>query len=57
MNSNSSMEADSMLGGITVVGCTAEGITELSATHNANTATPETDKQPGMESLPFLFQI
>ncbi|XP_044275902.1 C-Jun-amino-terminal kinase-interacting protein 4 isoform X2 [Varanus komodoensis] len=45
MNSNSSAETDSLLGGITVVGCTAEGITGP-FTHSANGASPETNKQP-----------
>uniref|UniRef100_A0A670ID61 Sperm associated antigen 9 n=1 Tax=Podarcis muralis TaxID=64176 RepID=A0A670ID61_PODMU len=51
MNSNSSAETDSLLGGITVVGCTAEGITGPSAAHSANGASPETNKQPGMENI------
>ncbi|XP_042310481.1 C-Jun-amino-terminal kinase-interacting protein 4 isoform X5 [Sceloporus undulatus] len=46
MNSNSSAETDSLLGGITVVGCTAEGITGHSATPSANGAPPEANKQP-----------
>ncbi|XP_032064726.1 C-Jun-amino-terminal kinase-interacting protein 4 isoform X3 [Thamnophis elegans] len=46
INSNSSAEADSLLGGITVVGCTAEGITSSAATHSSNAALPETNKQP-----------
>ncbi|XP_070596132.1 C-Jun-amino-terminal kinase-interacting protein 4 isoform X2 [Erythrolamprus reginae] len=46
INSNSSAEADSLLGGITVVGCTAEGITSSAATHNANAASSEINKQP-----------
>ncbi|XP_062976280.1 C-Jun-amino-terminal kinase-interacting protein 4 isoform X3 [Elgaria multicarinata webbii] len=45
MNSNSSAETDSLLGGITVVGCTAEGITGPSF-HSTNGASPETNKQP-----------
>uniref|UniRef100_A0A8D0H1Z7 Sperm associated antigen 9 n=1 Tax=Sphenodon punctatus TaxID=8508 RepID=A0A8D0H1Z7_SPHPU len=44
--SNSSAETDSLLGGITVVGCTAEGITAPPITHNANGALSMTDKQP-----------
>uniref|UniRef100_A0A8C8RAK1 Sperm associated antigen 9 n=1 Tax=Pelusios castaneus TaxID=367368 RepID=A0A8C8RAK1_9SAUR len=47
--SNSSAEADSLLGGITVVGCTAEGITGPLITHSANGASSVTDKQPGMK--------
>uniref|UniRef100_A0A8C3XSA0 Sperm associated antigen 9 n=1 Tax=Chelydra serpentina TaxID=8475 RepID=A0A8C3XSA0_CHESE len=46
MTSNSSAETDSLLGGITVVGCTAEGITGSLVTHNANGASSVTDKQP-----------
>ncbi|XP_039357007.1 C-Jun-amino-terminal kinase-interacting protein 4 isoform X6 [Mauremys reevesii] len=46
MTSNSSAETDSLLGGITVVGCTAEGITGSLITHNANGASSVTDKQP-----------
>uniref|UniRef100_A0A8C3XS96 Sperm associated antigen 9 n=1 Tax=Chelydra serpentina TaxID=8475 RepID=A0A8C3XS96_CHESE len=49
MTSNSSAETDSLLGGITVVGCTAEGITGSLVTHNANGASSVTDKQPGMK--------
>uniref|UniRef100_A0A8C0H5B6 Sperm associated antigen 9 n=1 Tax=Chelonoidis abingdonii TaxID=106734 RepID=A0A8C0H5B6_CHEAB len=49
MTSNSSAETDSLLGGITVVGCTAEGITGSLITHNANGASSVTDKQPGMK--------
>ncbi|CAI5765920.1 C-Jun-amino-terminal kinase-interacting protein 4 isoform X1 [Podarcis lilfordi] len=50
MNSNSSAETDSLLGGITVVGCTAEGITGPSAAHSANGASPETNKQPDVSA-------
>ncbi|KAM6473373.1 C-Jun-amino-terminal kinase-interacting protein 4 isoform 4-T4 [Liasis olivaceus] len=46
VNSNSSAEADSLLGGITVVGCTAEGIIGSAATQSANAASPEINKQP-----------
>ncbi|XP_067403556.1 C-Jun-amino-terminal kinase-interacting protein 4 isoform X3 [Emydura macquarii macquarii] len=46
MTSNSSAETDSLLGGITVVGCTAEGITGSLITHNANGASSMTDKHP-----------
>ncbi|KAM6049742.1 C-Jun-amino-terminal kinase-interacting protein 4 isoform 3-T3 [Theristicus caerulescens] len=45
MTSNSSAETDSLLGGITVVGCTAEGITGAPVAHDANGASPMTDKQ------------
>uniref|UniRef100_A0A803T255 C-Jun-amino-terminal kinase-interacting protein 4 n=1 Tax=Anolis carolinensis TaxID=28377 RepID=A0A803T255_ANOCA len=50
MNSSSSAETDSLLGGITVVGCTAEGITGHSAPHSANGASPEANKQPDVEA-------
>ncbi|KAM7089123.1 C-Jun-amino-terminal kinase-interacting protein 4 isoform X1 [Ciconia boyciana] len=45
MTSNSSAETDSLLGGITVVGCTAEGITGAPVTHDVNGGSPMTDKQ------------
>ncbi|XP_014806897.1 PREDICTED: C-Jun-amino-terminal kinase-interacting protein 4 isoform X2 [Calidris pugnax] len=45
MTSNSSAETDSLLGGITVVGCTAEGVTGATVPHDANGASPVTDKQ------------
>ncbi|XP_061866804.1 C-Jun-amino-terminal kinase-interacting protein 4 isoform X4 [Colius striatus] len=45
MTSNSSAETDSLLGGITVVGCTAEGVTGAPLAHNANGGLPMTDKQ------------
>ncbi|XP_074778428.1 C-Jun-amino-terminal kinase-interacting protein 4 isoform X1 [Athene noctua] len=45
MTSNSSAETDSLLGGITVVGCTAEGITGAPVAHDANGGSPMTDKQ------------
>ncbi|KAG8129116.1 hypothetical protein E2320_016086 [Naja naja] len=44
INSNSSAEADSLLGGITVVGCTAEGITSSAATHNVTAANDAVDE-------------
>lgn len=56
MNSNSSAETDSLLGGITVVGCTAEGIAGPSAAHSANGASPETNKQPGMKTFTSFIQ-
>ncbi|XP_015671190.1 C-Jun-amino-terminal kinase-interacting protein 4 isoform X2 [Protobothrops mucrosquamatus] len=46
INSNSSAEADCLLGGITVVGCTAEGIASSAAIHSANTVSPEINKPP-----------
>ncbi|XP_049667908.1 C-Jun-amino-terminal kinase-interacting protein 4 isoform X3 [Accipiter gentilis] len=45
MTSNSSAETDSLLGGITVVGCTAEGITGAPVAHDANGGSPMADKQ------------
>uniref|UniRef100_A0A8C0V9X4 Sperm associated antigen 9 n=1 Tax=Cyanistes caeruleus TaxID=156563 RepID=A0A8C0V9X4_CYACU len=47
MTSNSSAETDSLLGGITVVGCTAEGITGASGAHDINGASPVAEKQSG----------
>nr|XP_006125170.1 C-Jun-amino-terminal kinase-interacting protein 4 isoform X2 [Pelodiscus sinensis] len=46
MTSNSSTETDSLLGGITVVGCTAEGITGSLMMHNANGVSSVAEKQP-----------
>ena len=51
MTSNSSAETDSLLGGITVVGCTAEGVTGAPVAHDANGGSPMTDKQSGMKIL------
>ncbi|XP_058708464.1 C-Jun-amino-terminal kinase-interacting protein 4 isoform X1 [Poecile atricapillus] len=45
MTSNSSAETDSLLGGITVVGCTAEGLTGASGAHDINGASPVAEKQ------------
>uniref|UniRef100_A0A8C3NVT4 C-Jun-amino-terminal kinase-interacting protein 4 n=1 Tax=Cyanoderma ruficeps TaxID=181631 RepID=A0A8C3NVT4_9PASS len=45
MTSNSSAETDSLLGGITVVGCTAEGLTGAPAAHDINGASPVAEKQ------------
>nr|XP_021410770.1 C-Jun-amino-terminal kinase-interacting protein 4 isoform X1 [Lonchura striata domestica] len=45
MTSNSSAETDSLLGGITVVGCTAEGLTGAPAAHDTNGASPVAEKQ------------
>ncbi|XP_053939477.1 C-Jun-amino-terminal kinase-interacting protein 4 isoform X2 [Cuculus canorus] len=45
MTSNSSAETDSLLGGITVVGCTAEGITGTPAAPSANGSSLVADKQ------------
>ncbi|XP_069728737.1 C-Jun-amino-terminal kinase-interacting protein 4 isoform X1 [Phaenicophaeus curvirostris] len=45
MTSNSSAETDSLLGGITVVGCTAEGIAGAPAAPSANGSSLMADKQ------------
>ncbi|XP_056361607.1 C-Jun-amino-terminal kinase-interacting protein 4 isoform X1 [Oenanthe melanoleuca] len=45
MTSNSSAETDSLLGGITVVGCTAEGLTGAPAAHDTNGASPVAEQQ------------
>ncbi|XP_038012787.1 C-Jun-amino-terminal kinase-interacting protein 4 isoform X2 [Motacilla alba alba] len=45
MTSNSSTETDSLLGGITVVGCTAEGLTGAAGAHDTNGASPVAEKQ------------
>ncbi|NXI23372.1 JIP4 protein, partial [Sterrhoptilus dennistouni] len=45
MTSNSSADTDSLLGGITVVGCTAEGLTGAPAAHDINGASPVAEKQ------------
>ncbi|NXV57499.1 JIP4 protein, partial [Molothrus ater] len=45
MTSNSSAETDSLLGGITVVGCTAEGLTGTPGAHDTNGASPVAEKQ------------
>ncbi|KAM3660561.1 C-Jun-amino-terminal kinase-interacting protein 4 isoform X5 [Ammospiza nelsoni] len=44
MTSNSSAETDSLLGGITVVGCTAEGLTGTPGAHDTNGASPVAEK-------------
>uniref|UniRef100_A0A8C2YHV6 Sperm associated antigen 9 n=1 Tax=Coturnix japonica TaxID=93934 RepID=A0A8C2YHV6_COTJA len=51
MTSNSSAETDSVLGGITVVGCTAEGVTGAPVAHSANGASPMAEKQSGTKIL------
>ncbi|KAM4890411.1 C-Jun-amino-terminal kinase-interacting protein 4 isoform 1-T1 [Sylvia borin] len=45
MTSNSSAETDSLLGGITVVGCTAEGLMGVPGAHDINGASPVAEKQ------------
>uniref|UniRef100_A0A8C7EAM3 Sperm associated antigen 9 n=1 Tax=Nothoprocta perdicaria TaxID=30464 RepID=A0A8C7EAM3_NOTPE len=51
MTSNSSAETDSLLGGITVVGCTAETYTGAPIVHDANGNSSMADKQSGMTIL------
>ncbi|XP_069459757.1 C-Jun-amino-terminal kinase-interacting protein 4 isoform X5 [Ovis canadensis] len=46
MTSNSSAETDSLLGGITVVGCSAEGITAAATSPNTNETSPVMEKPP-----------
>ncbi|XP_065504237.1 C-Jun-amino-terminal kinase-interacting protein 4 isoform X1 [Caloenas nicobarica] len=46
MTSNSSADTDSLLGGITVVGCTAEGVTAAPPAQDANGSSPRAEKQP-----------
>ncbi|XP_030866725.1 C-Jun-amino-terminal kinase-interacting protein 4 isoform X3 [Gorilla gorilla gorilla] len=50
MTSNSSAETDSLLGGITVVGCSAEGVTGAATSPSTNGASPVMDKPPEMEA-------
>ncbi|KAJ7425045.1 C-Jun-amino-terminal kinase-interacting protein 4 [Willisornis vidua] len=45
MTSNSSAETDSLLGGITVVGCTAEGLAGAPTAQDANGSSPVAEKQ------------
>uniref|UniRef100_A0A8B9C4Y7 Sperm associated antigen 9 n=1 Tax=Anser brachyrhynchus TaxID=132585 RepID=A0A8B9C4Y7_9AVES len=49
MTSNSSAETDSLLGGITVVGCTAEGIAGAPIAHDANGGSPMADKHNSVD--------
>uniref|UniRef100_A0A2I3G909 Sperm associated antigen 9 n=1 Tax=Nomascus leucogenys TaxID=61853 RepID=A0A2I3G909_NOMLE len=51
MTSNSSAETDSLLGGITVVGCSAEGVTGAATSPSTNGASPVMDKPPGISIL------
>ncbi|XP_049626929.1 C-Jun-amino-terminal kinase-interacting protein 4 isoform X4 [Suncus etruscus] len=46
MTSNSSAETDSLLGGITVVGCSAEGGTTAATSPSTNGASPVIDRPP-----------
>ncbi|XP_021784728.1 C-Jun-amino-terminal kinase-interacting protein 4 isoform X7 [Papio anubis] len=50
MTSNSSAETDSLLGGITVVGCSAEGVTGAATSPSTNGASPVMDKPPAEEA-------
>ncbi|XP_039332039.1 C-Jun-amino-terminal kinase-interacting protein 4 isoform X8 [Saimiri boliviensis] len=50
MTSNSSAETDSLLGGITVVGCSAEGVTGAATSPSTNGASPVMEKPPEMEA-------
>ncbi|XP_054316039.1 C-Jun-amino-terminal kinase-interacting protein 4 isoform X3 [Pongo pygmaeus] len=50
MTSNSSAETDSLLGGITVVGCSAEGVTGAATSPSTNGASPVMDKPPEVEA-------
>ncbi|XP_077898374.1 C-Jun-amino-terminal kinase-interacting protein 4 isoform X8 [Ictidomys tridecemlineatus] len=50
MTSNSSAETDSLLGGITVVGCSTEGVTGTATSPSTNGASPVIDKPPEMEA-------
>uniref|UniRef100_A0A2I3GPU6 Sperm associated antigen 9 n=1 Tax=Nomascus leucogenys TaxID=61853 RepID=A0A2I3GPU6_NOMLE len=54
MTSNSSAETDSLLGGITVVGCSAEGVTGAATSPSTNGASPVMDKPPGQEIKTIL---
>lgn len=51
MTSNSSAETDSLLGGITVVGCSAEGVTAAATSPSTNGASPVAEKPPGIAVL------
>ncbi|MEJ1272199.1 sperm associated antigen 9 [Cricetulus griseus] len=50
MTSNSSAEMDSLLGGITVVGCSTEGVTGTATSPSTNGASPVIEKPPEMEA-------
>uniref|UniRef100_A0A4W2FJG9 C-Jun-amino-terminal kinase-interacting protein 4 n=1 Tax=Bos indicus x Bos taurus TaxID=30522 RepID=A0A4W2FJG9_BOBOX len=50
MTSNSSAETDSLLGGITVVGCSAEGVTAAATSPNTNEPSPVMEKPPEKET-------
>ncbi|MBW02440.1 C-Jun-amino-terminal kinase-interacting protein 4, partial [Eschrichtius robustus] len=50
MTSNSSAETDSLLGGITVVGCSAEGVTAAATSPSTNGTSPVIEKPPEKET-------
>uniref|UniRef100_A0A286XHU5 C-Jun-amino-terminal kinase-interacting protein 4 n=1 Tax=Cavia porcellus TaxID=10141 RepID=A0A286XHU5_CAVPO len=50
VTSNSSAETDSLLGGITVVGCSTEGSTGAAMSPSTNGASPLTDRPPETEA-------
>ncbi|XP_026950375.1 C-Jun-amino-terminal kinase-interacting protein 4 isoform X2 [Sagmatias obliquidens] len=50
MTSNSSAETDSLLGGITVVGCSTEGVTAAATSPSTNGTSPVTEKPPEKET-------
>ncbi|GAB1296672.1 C-Jun-amino-terminal kinase-interacting protein 4 [Apodemus speciosus] len=50
MTSNSSTEMDSLLGAITVVGCSTEGVTGAATSPSTNGASPVVEKPPEMEA-------
>ncbi|XP_047615067.1 C-Jun-amino-terminal kinase-interacting protein 4 isoform X7 [Phacochoerus africanus] len=50
MTSNSSTETDSLLGGITVVGCSTEGVTAVATSPSTNGTSPVTEKPPEKEA-------
>ncbi|XP_019494054.1 PREDICTED: C-Jun-amino-terminal kinase-interacting protein 4 [Hipposideros armiger] len=50
VTSTSSAEMDNLLGGITVVGCSAEGVTAAATSPSTNGASPVTEKPPEKEA-------
>ncbi|XP_067570887.1 C-Jun-amino-terminal kinase-interacting protein 4 isoform X7 [Pseudorca crassidens] len=50
MTSNSSAETDSLLGGITVVGCSTEGVTAAATSPSTNGTSPVIEKPPEKET-------
>lgn len=57
MTSNSSAETDSLLGGITVVGCSAEGVTAAATSPSTNGASPVMEKPPGITLLLHVISM